>query len=133
MNGYFLSAGILAIVAFFVHAMIGDKEYRQLRPAAEGGDAKLMEAWIQARSGWHWVSVDLLLTGLVLIVLASTRFLSAVKEIAYLLVIYYLAAGLVWLITVFLSKTHGRQVFSMGQWIFCFVMSGLVYRGAAVL
>jgi len=128
MNIPIFIAGILCLVAFFAHAFVGDKEYRQLKPAPDSED-KIRETWIQVRSGWHWVSVDLLLSGVLLIILALTNIIQAKQEVCLLLSIYYFITGLVWLSTVALSKNSSKQLFVLGQWIFCFIVSALVYYG----
>ncbi|HFC91561.1 MAG TPA: hypothetical protein ENJ51_01975 [Leucothrix mucor] len=129
MNWYIFSAGALVIIAFFVHAVVGDKEFRLLRPETEGGNTRENDVWIQTRSGWHWVSVDLLLTGIALLLIASTDIISAKREISFLLFLYYLVTGITWLITVLLNKANNNQILVIGQWIFCFIVSGLTYIG----
>lgn len=122
-------AGLLACLAFFAHAFIGDKEYKLLRPVPESPD-KTKETWVQARGGWHWVSVDLFLAGILLILLATTEIINAKSEILLLLSIYFMVCGFVWLGTVILSRGKINQILVLGQWVFCFVMSGLIYFGS---
>jgi hypothetical protein len=59
-------AGILSLLAFVAHAFIGDKEYKAIQLETEAPQ-KHKETWVQVRSGWHWISVDLLLPGSVLL------------------------------------------------------------------
>lgn len=129
MNTPILIAGLLSCLAFLVHAFIGDKENKVLKPAAESTD-KTKETWVQVRGGWHWVSVDLLLAGVLLLLLATTEVISAKTEISLLLSIYFMVCGFVWLVTVFLSRDKNKQILILGQWIFCFAISGLIYFGA---
>jgi len=131
MNIPILIAGMLCLVAFFAHAFVGDKEYRQLKPAPDS-EEKIRETWVQVRSGWHWVSVDLLLSGILLITIAVSNFIQAQQEVLLLLGIYYFATGAVWLCTVFLSKNKSKQLLVLGQWIFCFIVSALIYYGNLV-
>ncbi len=128
MNIPLLIAGILSLVAFLAHAFVGDQEYRQLKPAT-GSPAKLKETWVQVRSGWHWVSVDLLLSAILLLLISLTDYIQAKSEVLFLLSLYFLVTGIVWLITVFVSRNNTKQIFVLGQWIFCFVVSALVYYG----
>lgn len=126
MNIVIILAGFLSLIAFIIHATIGDKEFCQLSPRKDSHE-KLKNVWFQTRAGWHWVSVDLLFCGLLLLTIACTDFIQAKKEILVLLSIYYAGTGLVWFIMVFLSKASGKQFFVLGQWIFCFLQSGLIY------
>lgn len=131
MNNLILIAGILSLIAFFVHAFVGDKEYKQLKPASDC-EGKVRDTWVQVRSGWHWVSADLFLSGVLLIILAVSSCIQAKQEVLLLLCIYYFVTGVVWLSTVFLSRNNSKQLFVLGQWIFCFMMSALIYCGSSV-
>ncbi|MBL1275543.1 MAG: hypothetical protein COB30_005610 [Ectothiorhodospiraceae bacterium] len=128
MNILILIAGVLSLVAFFAHAFVGDKEYKALKPTESCPD-KSRETWVQVRSGWHWVSVDLFLSGVLLLLLATTEIIKAKTEILLLLSIYFLFCGVIWLGTVVFSRTNNKQIIVLGQWIFCFLMSGLIYFG----
>ncbi len=128
MNYPFLIAGALSLLAFFAHAFIGDKEYKALKPQSNT-PTKEKETWIQVRSGWHWVSVDLLLSASILFLLATTDIIKAKAEISLLLSIYFLICGAVWLCSVLISKENHKQILVLGQWIFCFIMSALIYTG----
>lgn len=121
-------AGALSLLAFIAHSFIGDKEYRALKPG-ETSPHKNKETWVQVRSGWHWVSTDLLLSGILLILMATTEIITSKPEISLLLSIYFFACGVIWLSTVLISKTENKQIIILGQWIFCFLMSGLIYAG----
>ena len=128
MNIPILTAGILSLLAFFAHAFIGDKENKQLKPEPSA-DEKAKEAWVQVRSGWHWVSVDLFLSGILLIVLATSDLIEEKQIILLLLSIYFFVTGLVWLGTVFLSRNNNKQLLVLGQWVFCFIVSALICYG----
>ena len=128
MNIPILISGALAILAFFAHAFQGDKEFRDLRPDATSSNAK-KQVWIQTRGGWHWVSVDLLFSGILLILISTTNYIEQKIIIAQLLSIYFLITGIVWFLTVFVSKTDNKQIFLIGQWMFCFFLSALIFYG----
>ncbi len=80
MNIFIFIAGVLSLVAFFAHAFVGDKEYKILKPAENCPD-KNKETWVQVRSGWHWVSVDLFFAGVLLLLLATTEIIKAKTEV----------------------------------------------------
>jgi hypothetical protein len=73
MNWYIFSAGIISIIAFFIYAFVGDKEYKLILPNNEDKNSQKIVSWIQGRSGWHWVSVDLLLSGIVLLLISTNK------------------------------------------------------------
>jgi len=50
MNIPILIAGILLLVAFFIHALVGDKEYQRLKPSSDVPERN-HEVWVQVRSG----------------------------------------------------------------------------------
>lgn len=129
MNIPILIAGLLSLLAFVVHAIVGDKEHKALRPA-DRASKKSKETWVQARCGWHWVSVDLLLSGVVLVLLATTEVIESKLEVSLLLGIYFFVCGVVWLVMVLISKTDDIRIMFLGQWVFCFLMSGLIYLGS---
>ncbi|MEN8215551.1 MAG: hypothetical protein ABFS56_04095 [Pseudomonadota bacterium] len=133
MNWYIFSAGIISIIAFLIHAFVGDKEYKLILPNNEDESNKKILSWIQGRSGWHWVSVDLLLSGIVLLLISATNYLEAEKTLALLLGIYFLVVGVTWFGTVLFSKTKNNQIIVLGQWILCFLLSGLIFLGWASL
>ena len=128
MNIPVLIAGILSLLAFFAHAFMGDKEYQALKPVSNSSD-KNKETWIQVRSGWHWVSVDLFLFGVLLIMISVSDIISAKKEFLILLSIYFFACGIVWFGTVLISRNTNKQIIVLGQWIFCLILSSLLIWG----
>lgn len=128
MNIPILLAALLSLIAFAAHAFIGDRELTLLRPGRES-DNKKRETWIQSRAGWHWVSVDLLLSSLLLLLIAATNFIQAKTEILAILAIYFLLCGLAWLGTVWFSRNDNRQLIILGQWIFCWIMVALIVWG----
>lgn len=128
MNTFWIIAGAFSLVALMAHAIVGDKEYTELRPA-DGGNTRVNQIFIQTRCGWHWVSVDLLFFSILLFTIGASDLIQAKQEIAFLVSLYFFLCGAVWLVTVFVNRTNDQQMFKLGQWIFCFAMSALVYCG----
>ena len=127
MNFVILIAGILSLLAFFIHAIAGDQEYRRLKPPpAQETDYQI---WLQGRGGWHWISIDLLACGILLLLISASDIITAKSEILNLLGIYFLLCGLTWLGVVLFSREKNRQIFTLGQWIFCILMAALVFLG----
>lgn len=67
MNGWFVAAGGLVAVAFFVHVVAGNRFYAQARPACRASVA--YEAWLMGRCGVQMISVDLALAAAFLLLL----------------------------------------------------------------
>lgn len=128
MNTLWVAAGVLSLVAFFAHAFVGGKELTVLKPA-EGQGAEAGQTYIQTRCGWQWVSVDLLFFSILLFIIGVSDYISARQEVSLLICLYFLLCGVVWLTTVVINKTNNKHPLVLGQWIFCFVMSALVYFG----
>jgi len=61
MNIFALAPGVLSLTAFISRSTVGNKEYQLIKSKSSSGNSKYTYSWIQGRSGWHWVSVDLTL------------------------------------------------------------------------
>ena len=59
MNGWFLVAGALLVVAFFVHSVFGNRLYAAARP--EHAALRAYDAWLMGRCGMQMIGADLLL------------------------------------------------------------------------
>ena len=119
----------MSFLAFLAHVFVGDKEIRYLKPGEEE-PVHATTFWIQARGGWHWVSVDLLLASLFLLSVAITAASNEWSKFLHLLSVYFFVCGASWLTTVLFSRNNNKQLLTVGQWIFCFIMSGLIYAGS---
>ncbi|MEM7049369.1 MAG: hypothetical protein AAF604_06905 [Acidobacteriota bacterium] len=129
MNGFALGAGVLVILAFLAHAIVGGRELALLTPAADQGKARLV--WTQTVCGWHWVSFDLLAAGAVLLGLGMTDLFAAESAIFSLLALYFLGVGSVWLVTAAVAgRGVPRRFLALGQWIFCWVVAALTWLAA---
>jgi len=130
MNIPILIANILTLLAFFIHTFVGDKELKIIEPENENDDKYLKrEKWTMARSGWHWVSFDLLFASIGLGLINFTDFLECERLLLQILAIYFLGYGIVWLIGITISKHFTKNYLKLGQWILLWVISGLIYIG----
>ena len=128
MNIPILLANILTLLAFFVHTFMGDRELKIIEPE---NDEKYLkrEKWTMARSGWHWISFDLLFATIGLGLINFTDFLASEKLLLQILAIYFLGYGIVWLIGIAISKKFPKNYLKLGQWILLWVICGLIYWG----
>jgi len=130
MNIPILSANILALLAFFIHTFMGDRELKIIEPESENDEKYLKrEKWTMVRSGWHWISVDLLFATIGLGIINLTDFFESEKLLLQILAIYFLGYGIVWLIVITISKSFPKNYLKLGQWILLFLISGLLYWG----
>ena len=127
MNLLALVAGVLTLTAFGAHAVVGASEFRQFAP--EAGPART--AWVQALSGWHWVSATLLAAALLLLVIGCTDVVPQESAVLLVLSAYFGLSGAAWLATVAVSGTGvERRYLVLGQWLFCFLIAGLAFFAA---
>ena len=69
MNGWFLVAGALLVVAFFVHSVFGNRLYAAARP--EHTALRAYDAWLMGRCGMQMIGADLLLAAVFLLLAGS--------------------------------------------------------------
>jgi len=126
MNILALAAGILTLIAFGAHAVVGTREYRAVDPGRTPGPART--AWVQALCGWHWVSFDLLATGVLFVLIGLAEVVPDEASVLLILSVYFAACGLVWLGTLIVSGAAvERRYLVLGQWMLCFVVAGLAF------
>ena len=130
MNIPILIASILTLLAFFLHTFVGDRELKLIEPA-DANDEKYLkrEKWTMARSGWHWISFDLLFATIGLGIINFTDLLDNEKQLLQILAIYFFGYGVVWLIGIAISKRFPKNYLKLGQWILLWLISGLIYVG----
>jgi len=129
-----LIANILAFAAFVIHTFIGDREIHILEPSNHfDQEIQTREKWTMVRSGWHWVSVDLLLASIGLALINFTAFLEAEKQLLHILTVYFLSYGMAWLLTITISKKFPGNYLRLGQWILLWIIGGLTFWASTSL
>ena len=131
MSTPLLIANLLLLLAFFVHTFIGDRELRILEPSADNKQPTARAVWTMVRCGWHWISFDLLFATIALGVINFSELIVQEYFLLQVLMIYFLAYGLVWLITIIISKPFAQNYLKLGQWILLWTIGGLIYWGIA--
>lgn len=125
-----LIASILTFLAFAIHTFMGDRELKIIEPENENDEKYLKrEKWTMARSGWHWISFDLLFATIGLGLINFTEYLENEKLLLQILAVYFLGYGFVWLIGIAISKKFPKNYLKLGQWILLWLISGLIYWG----
>lgn len=131
MNIPLIIANILVGLAFVAHTFVGDKELKVLEPNAKDEQwLDKQEKWTMARSGWHWVSVDLGMLTIVLLLINCTDWIPHPSLLLKGLSIYFLIYGVVWFLTITLSKSFTKNYLKLGQWMFLLLTSALMYVGS---
>ena len=126
MNLLALIAGVVTLVAFGAHTFVGTHEYRLFAPDEDAGPSRT--AWVQALAGWHWVSVGLLASAVLLLLIGCTDVIPNEPTVLAMLSGYFGLGGAAWLITLIVSGRGVRQRYLVvGQWMFCFVVAGLAF------
>ena len=126
MNVLALIAGVLALFACLIHAAVGGRELNHIAAAAP--TAKAAEVRLQVINAWHWVSADLLLSGIAFVLIAVTDLIRDERTVLGVLSVYFLVAGCVWLVTTAItSRARPMMMLRLGQWILCFLLSALAY------
>ncbi len=122
-------AGALTLVAFGLHAVVGAREFRQFAPDPDAGQPRT--AWVQALSGWHWVSVSLLAAAALFFLIGFSDVIPAESAVLIGLSVYFGLCGFAWLVTVATAgRGVARRFLVLGQWLFCLLVAGLAYLAA---
>ena len=125
-----LLALTLTSLAFLAHTFGGDMELSVIQPknGIDNWDEK-QQIWTMARSGWHWISIDLLFASIILALVSFTKTFNQPKTVLNLLTIYFLSYALVWFLVILISPTFPNNFLKLGQWILLLSISGLIYWG----
>lgn len=114
MNGWFLVAGALLIVAFFVHSVFGNRLYVAARP--EYAALRAYDAWLMGRCGMQMIGADLLLAAGFLL-LAGSGVIPRSRELELFVLLTYCAWTLGWLLSLIAERSGRRYYFRLCQWV----------------
>ena len=126
MNYWFISAGAFLFISLLIHMVAGDKDYRKLSSKAQNNEQ--FGFWLMGRGTFQMVSVDLLLTSVVL-------FLMGINIIPYNLYLSLFIAALYagylvfWLFTLYVSNAKSSNYLKQGQWILFLIALILIIIG----
>ena len=126
MNGWFLAAGALLLVAFFLHTFAGNRLYAAARP--DRTSSRAYDAWLMGRCGMQMIGVDLLLAaGFLLADGAGVIPRSRGLELFLLLTYGGWTAG--WLLSLAAERSEVRHYRRLRQWALFGVVALLVGIG----
>ncbi|MET9621899.1 hypothetical protein ABZZ37_14165 [Streptomyces sp. NPDC006464] len=126
MNGWLLAAGITALGVAAVHIVGGRRDV--VRPLLSCGIADEPKRVLHAV--WHMVSVDLVLSGLVLLRLSLTGSTPGAGLVAWFVAAHFIAYAAAFLV-VTLSVGWPRPLLRLPQWILLLPVAVLAAAGAA--
>lgn len=125
MNGWLLAAGITALGVAAVHIVGGHRDV--VRPLLSCGLADEPKRVLHAV--WHMVSVDLALSGLVLLYLSLTDGTPGTVLVAWFVAAHFTAYAAAFLV-VTLSVGWPRPLLRLPQWILLLPVAVLAAAGA---
>ncbi|MFI6423408.1 hypothetical protein ACIBG6_39305 [Streptomyces sp. NPDC050842] len=126
MNGWLLAAGTTAVGVAAVHIVGGRRDV--VRPLLSSGLADEPKRVLHAV--WHMVSVDLVLSGLVLLYLSLTDGTPGTSLVAWFVAAHFVAYAAAFLV-VTLSVGWPRPLLRLPQWILLLPVAVLAVAGAA--
>lgn len=131
-------AGVTAL-AFLAHVFGGVPQSLTAEPAklADKARADSLEIpqrhWVQLMCAFQLVTVDLFALSVLLFLLALTDVFVQKQMIGFSLSALYFLWGCSWLVQLFALKRPAKDYLMLGQWIFWFGCSALIYWGSLSL
>lgn len=126
MNGWFLTAGVLLLAAFFVHTLSGNALYSAARP--DRRSLRSYDAWLMGRCGMQLIGTDLLLAaGFLLAVGLGLIPRSRPLEVFLWLTCCGWTAG--WLLSLAVERSEGWHYLRLCQWVLFLTVALLVGVG----
>ncbi len=130
MNVAWLLAGVMCCVMGIVHMMGGEYTLKHIKtdafPNIPNGDSSIAKEEI--RFGWHMVTVNLVFSGVVLLLLALTNTTEASLLVRFIAAGYGIYAILIFSLPLFaLKQVH--TLYRLPQWLLCVIVAGLLVIG----
>ena len=126
MNGWFLAAGALLLVAFFVHTLAGNRLYAAARP--DRTLSRTYDAWLMGRCGMQMIGTDLLLAAGFLLA-SGAGVLPRSRELEFFLLLTYGGWTAGWLLSLAAERSDPRHYLRLRQWVLFGVVAVLVGIG----
>lgn len=139
MNYQLATVAAITAAAFFAHVLGGIPQSLTAEPAklADKDKASGLELrqrhWVQLMCAFQLVTVDLLAVSVLLFLVALTDVFVQKQLIGFSLSALYFLWGCSWLVQLFALKRPTKDYLLLGQWVFWFGCSALVYWGSLSL
>jgi hypothetical protein len=125
-----LVAAAIVFLAFLAHTVIGNREALSTRPARSANDRTVERNWVQSMCAFQMISVDLLLTSLLLFVLGGTDWIPGERQLTLGASWLFALWAAVWLLQLALLRRGREDYLLLGQWVAWCLCSGLLYWAA---
>ncbi|MEM6910384.1 MAG: hypothetical protein AAF555_02275 [Verrucomicrobiota bacterium] len=125
-----LLAGIVAIVGFALHLVMGEHAVMRFRPSSQDREERRWRGWLQVRAGWHLGSFQLLAVAVFLLFAGFGDLIVGEKVLVTWVGFYFFASGLVWLGLLAWSDRGLRQASRLFEWAFHIGIGGCCFLGA---
>ena len=139
MNHQLAIVACVTALAFLAHVLVGVPQSLTAEPAKLADKAKAdgleipQRHWVQLMCAFQLVTVDLLALSVLLFLLAFTDVLVQKQMIGFSLSVLYFLWGCSWLLQLFTLKRPAKDYLLLGQWLFWFGCSALIYWGSLSL
>lgn len=139
MNYQLATVAAITTVAFFAHVFGGIPQSLAAEPAklADKGKVHDLETpqrhWVQLMCAFQLVTVDLLAVSALLFLVALTDVFVQKQLIGFSLSALYFLWGCSWVVQLLALKRPPKDYLLLGQWIFWFGCSALIYWGSLSL
>lgn len=125
MNGWLFTAGVLLLIAFFVHSFAGNRLYSAARSDRSG---RAYDAWLMGRCGMQMIGADLLLAAGFLLAAGSGLLpRSRTLELFLGLTCGGWTAG--WLLSLAVERSSAYHYRRLRQWLLFLVVALLIGIG----
>ena len=114
MNGWFLTAGTLLLVAFFVHTLSGNALYAAAR--SDRSWHRAYDAWLMGRCGMQLIGTDLLLAAGFLLAV-GLGLIPRSRTLEVFLWLTYCGWTVGWLLSLAVERPEGWHYLRLCQWV----------------
>ena len=139
MNYQLAIVGGLTALALFAHLFGGLRQLLSVEPAKLTDKAKLANFetlernWVLSMCAFQLVTVDLLALSTLLFFLAFTDVFAQKQLMGFALAALYFLWGCAWFVQLFTLQRKAADYLLLGQWVFWFGCSALIYWGSLSL
>ena len=136
MNYQLATVAAITAAAFFAHVLGGITQSLTAEPAklADKDKAASLELpqrhWVQLMCAFQLVTVDLLAASTLLFLVALTDVFAQKQLIGFSLSALYFLWGCSWVVQLFALKRPVKDYLLLGQWIFWFSCSAVIFWGS---
>ena len=139
MNYQLATVATITAAAFFAHVFGGIPQSLSAEPLKIADKDKVPKLetpqrnWVQLMCAFQLVTIDLLAVSVLLFLVALTDVFVQKQLIGFSLAGLYFLWGCSWIVQLFTLKRPAKDYLLLGQWIFWFGCSAVIYWGSLSL